>query len=133
MNSDSRRFSSDAEKATHQDDEAGKPVYARHLVECVEFVRMALTIASADVELSPSAHADASGLCRVLLELAVDKFGVKGKDVLMEWGITCSEDVGLIMHRLIEIGIVQTNSDTLEDFVGLFDLTLPPETWKLQW
>jgi uncharacterized repeat protein (TIGR04138 family) len=53
---------------------------------------------------------------------------------LIAWGITRSEDVGTIVYRLIEAGLViQHSCDSPADFQGLFDLRSPPESWKLTW
>lgn len=106
----------------------------QHSLECINFVREALAIAQSDHELSPQAIADAAGVCRVVLELAVDQFGHDGKDILIAWGITSSEDVGTIVYRLIEAGVVIRHPcDSPADFEGLFDLRSPPESWKLTW
>ena len=111
------------------DDEARK-----HAIEAVQLVRESIDLATRDPELSPDGAADAIGVCRVMLELAVDRHGQRGKDVLINWGIVSSEDVGLIMGRLIEAGAARRFSDhPLDDFNGLFNLREPPESWKLRW
>lgn len=105
-----------------------------HSIEAVQLVRESIDLATRDPELSPDGAADAVGVCRVLLELAVDRYGERGKSVLMDWGIVSSEDVGLIMERLIEAGAARRFSDhPLDDFDGLFDLREPPESWQLRW
>tara|TARA_R110002049_G_scaffold2750_2_gene21554 strand:+ start:372113 stop:372433 length:321 start_codon:yes stop_codon:yes gene_type:complete len=105
-----------------------------HAAEAVQFVRESIDLATRDPELACGGAVDASGVCRVLLELSVDRYGRGGKDVLMDWGIVTSEDVGLIIDRLIKAGAAQQYSDgPADDFVGIFDLTKPPESWQLRW
>ena len=106
----------------------------QHPIDCVNFVREALKVAQADTSLSPKKIANAMGLCRVLLEMSVDKFGENGKQILLAWGIERSEDVGLIVYRLIDAELVNKSpQDSLDDFNGLFDLNLSPDKWELQW
>ena len=106
----------------------------RHSIECVNFVREALQVAQADGALSPKRIANAIGLCRVLLEMSVDRFGANGKQILLDWGIERSEDVGLIVYRLIDAELVNKSTrDSLDDFNGLFDLNISPGEWELQW
>ena len=106
----------------------------RHSIECVNFVREALQVAQADAALSPKRIANAKGLCRVLLEISVDRFGANGKQILLDWGIERSEDVGSIVYRLIDAELVnKSKRDSLDDFNGLFDLTISPVEWELQW
>ena len=102
--------------------------------EAPQLVREALDLATRDPELSPEGFADASGICRVLLELSVDRYGRRGKEVLMESGIVTSEDVGSILSRLIEAGGAKSFGDgPMNDFDRIFDLREPPETWQLRW
>lgn len=105
-----------------------------HCLDCVTFVRDCVNLSSRDAELSPGGQVNATGICRVLLEYAVDQFGAEGKEVFVEWGIPTSEDVGLIVSRLIDAGLTEETPATGRDrFRGLFDVRLPPEQWKLQW
>ena len=102
--------------------------------EAVEHVRKAIQVALWDPNLTEDGQTDASSICRVLLELAVDRFGAAGKDKLVSWGISTSEDVGSIVDRLIHDGAISAGShNTSRDFAGWFDLEQPPESWKLQW
>jgi uncharacterized repeat protein (TIGR04138 family) len=113
---------------------ADSPPEGRHSIAAVQFIRESLGLAYRDPDLSPEGQTDAVGVCRVLLELAVDRYGARGKQVLIDWNITRSEDVGLIVYRLIDAELASRSpGDAREDFNGLFDLTMPPETWKLTW
>jgi uncharacterized repeat protein (TIGR04138 family) len=76
----------------------------------------------------------AEGVCRVLLELAVDHFAERGKEELIAWEFGCSEDVGKFVFALSDQGSVElSDEDRLDDFEGWFDLNADPSTWKLQW
>ena len=106
----------------------------KHTFDCVQFVRDAITLTQRDRELSPAGVPNAEGVCRVVLEMAVDYCGAEGKEQLQDWGITTSEDVGLIIRRLVEADLASfPNHESIDDFKGLFDLDQPPETWALQW
>jgi uncharacterized repeat protein (TIGR04138 family) len=106
----------------------------KHSIEAVQLVRESLDLATRDPDLSPDGAADAMGVCRVLLELSVDRYGQRGKAVLIDWGIVSSDDVGLIMGRLIDAGAVRQFADRpLDDFDRLFDLRESPESWQLRW
>ena len=105
-----------------------------HTADAVQIVRESLDFAIRDPELAPDGLADAAGICRVLLELAVDRHGRRGKDLLMDWGIVTSEDVGRILERLIEAGgATSFGEGPKSDFDGIFDLREPPESWQLRW
>ncbi|MEO1527020.1 MAG: hypothetical protein AAFX06_16395 [Planctomycetota bacterium] len=79
-------------------------------------------------------HVSAEGVCRVLLELAVDHFAEKGKDELIAWGFGSSGDLGRFVYELVSQGSIElSETDALDDFEGWYDLAKPPETWKLQW
>ncbi|MFO0942401.1 MAG: hypothetical protein U0930_16815 [Pirellulales bacterium] len=121
--------------STSEENSPQKPLGSKlHSIECVQFVRAAMDLTSRDRELSAKGHVCAMGVCRVLLEMSVDEFGADGKQVLIDWGIKCSEDVGLIVFRLVEAGYVgAVIDDSIDQFDGLFDLNLPVETWQIKW
>ena len=103
-------------------------------IECFEFVREAMLRALNTPGHSTDEKVDAEGLCRSLLELSIDRYGAAGKDRLIEWGIKTSEDLGAIAYQFIEVGIFhRSESDSLEQFEGLFDLAKSPELWPLKW
>lgn len=105
-----------------------------HSLECLQFVRAAIDLTARDTELAAKGHVTAEGVCRVLLEMSVDEFGAEGKQVLIEWGIERSEDVGLIVYRLLKAGYVKAVvDDPIEKFECLFDLNQSVESWKIKW
>ena len=76
----------------------------------------------------------AEGVCRVLLELAVDHFAETGKEELIAWEWSNSTELGRCILLLAEAGSIElAEDDTLESFSGWFDLHSEPSTWKLQW
>ncbi|TWU01237.1 hypothetical protein [Stieleria varia] len=100
----------------------------------IYLVRDAARLAILDPELSPGREATAAGICKVMLELSVDQFGAEGKEVLTEWGIQTSQDVGVIVHRLLDADLLEAKHYTrMGSFAGLFDLQQPPESWTLTW
>ncbi|KAA5539868.1 hypothetical protein FYK55_22730 [Roseiconus nitratireducens] len=97
-------------------------------------MRHAVRVALRDRQLTRRGHVDAGGVCRVLLELAVDHFAERGKDELIAWGFGSSSEVGDLIYDLAQQGAVElAPGDAREDFDGWYDLRQPPETWKLQW
>jgi uncharacterized repeat protein (TIGR04138 family) len=111
-----------------------KPEARRHALPAVQLVQEAFSLALRDPTLVEDGNIDAAAICRVVLELAADRFGAQGKQVLMDWNIARSEDVGLIAYRLIEAGIMDKSEEAaMEDFDGLFDLAVPPDQWQLRW
>ena len=79
-------------------------------------------------------HVAADGVCRVLLELAVDHFAERGKDELIEWQFGTSRQLGEYIFSLAqEGGFVLSDADAVDQFDGWYDLQTDPSTWKLQW
>ena len=100
----------------------------------MEFVRHAIQVALKDRSLARRGHVEAEGVCRVLLELAVDHFAESGKEELIAWEFGSSRTLGEYIHQLAdEGGIELTENEQVDDFNGWYDLNTEPETWKLQW
>ena len=99
------------------------------------FLREALDFTIASIEpsrIDPSAkgHVDGAQLTDGFRRLAVERFGPMAVTVLDEWGIRSTGDVGEMVFNLIDAEVFgKTDSDTREDFVGIFDFhdafTLP--------
>ncbi len=107
---------------------------AQHHYEAVQFVRQAIDLAARDPELSKDGKADAVGICRVVLEVAADLYGVDGKEMLVEWNLSRSEVVGGVVQRLIASGLAKRALlEPSSAYENLFDVNQPPETWTLQW
>ena len=70
----------------------------------------------------------------MLLELAVDHFAEAGKDELIAWEMGTSEDLGLFIYDLVEMGsLVPADSERQTDFEGWYDLAVDPAEWQLKW
>ena len=69
-------------------------------------------------------HVSGAELVRGTCELACEEFGLMAGVVFRQWGITCSDDVGELVFRLINSGMLsQSEEDDPADFRGLFDLS----------
>ncbi|WP_145387336.1 hypothetical protein [Stieleria neptunia] len=87
-----------------------------------------------DPALRQAGHVTAEGVCRVLLELAVDHFAESGREELIAWEFGSSRQLGEFIHQLAEQGSIELSAaDRPEHFDGWYDLEQSPETWKLQW
>ena len=87
-----------------------------------------------DRKLRHRGHVNAEGVCRVLLELAVDHFAEAGKDELIAWEFGSSQKLGEFIFDLADQGSVElSESDQPTDFDGWYDLDADPQTWRLQW
>ena len=68
----------------------------------------------------------ADDLCRAVRDQAQDYFKDEAEaiELLAEWGIRTSEDVGKIVFGLVKRGIlIPTGTDRIEDFAGKFSLS----------
>lgn len=55
-------------------------------------------------------------------ELALGRFGPLTLDVVLDWGLLRSEDVGAVVFRMVEHGLLGANEqDSPEDFADGFD------------
>ncbi|MHC4821757.1 MAG: Minf_1886 family protein [Planctomycetota bacterium] len=55
-------------------------------------------------------------------DLALERFGAMAVIVLEHWGLTRTEDVGLIVFNLVSAGLLQeTSSDSLDDYRGVYE------------
>jgi uncharacterized repeat protein (TIGR04138 family) len=67
-------------------------------------------------------HVTGQELCEGLAEFALGQFGRLARSVLEGWGIRSSEDIGEIVFRMVEVGLLRkTEEDRREDFVGALD------------
>ncbi|WP_417745286.1 hypothetical protein [Rosistilla oblonga] len=106
----------------------------KHPIDAVHFVHHAIKHAIRDAAAQHSGKVSGEGLCRILLELAVDEFGGEGANVLKQWSIQTSDDVGLIVVRMQAAEIDEANRvDQDSNFGGWFDLDQPAEQWNLKW
>ena len=107
---------------------------AQHHYEAVQFVRQAIDIAARDPDLAKNGKADAVGICRVVLEVAADLYGVDGREMLLEWNLGRSEVIGRVVERLVDSGLAKRAIvESPCAYENLFDVNQPPETWTLKW
>ena len=67
-------------------------------------------------------HVTGPELCEGLAEFALGQFGRLARSVLASWGIRSSEDIGEIVFRMVEVGLLRkTEDDRREDFAGALD------------
>jgi len=67
-------------------------------------------------------HVSGRQLCEGLAEYALTQFGLLARSVLESWGIRSSEDIGEIVFRMVEVGLLRkTEDDRREDFAGALD------------
>ncbi len=104
---------------------------SRYSYEAYEFVCEAVTftqdrLGRLPVEDDPpdaDYHVSGAELVRGTCELACDEFGLMAGVVFRQWGIHTSDDVGEIVFRLINGGMLsQSEDDDPADFRSLFDL-----------
>ncbi|MBO5689572.1 MAG: hypothetical protein J6S73_06540 [Lentisphaeria bacterium] len=62
-------------------------------------------------------HLTAGELVEALLEYAEKEYGLLAGRVLSEWGLTAPADIGRIVYKLIEAGVLSASpDDSPEDF-----------------
>ncbi|HOK41044.1 MAG TPA: hypothetical protein PLD27_08410 [bacterium] len=67
-------------------------------------------------------HISGKELSFAVYELALKEFGILAKEVLNNWGIYKTEDIGNIVYILINEKVLsKTESDRIEDFYNVFD------------
>lgn len=77
----------------------------------------------------PCRHVSGQQLCEGLRDLALQRWGMMARTVLLRWNITSTLDFGRIVFALIEAGQMQkTDDDTIEDFKNVFDFKRAFET-----
>jgi uncharacterized repeat protein (TIGR04138 family) len=98
----------------------------RYPLDAVQFVREGLnhSVKKFHPEEEPDAPRHISGeqLCKGLLELAWDRWGLMAKSVLNRWNLNTTRDFGEIVFLLVENGWMQKEpNDSIEDFVNVYD------------
>lgn len=87
-----------------------------------EFVREAVSYAS-HVVFATGTHVSGQELLEAIRQFARERYGALAREVFAEWGVTTTEDVGEIVFRLVDAGILsKTEDDDLNDFRGGYDL-----------
>ncbi len=81
-------------------------------------------------------HLSGPELLKGIVWLAHERFGRMAVNVFDQWGISHTKDFGVIVHHLIDEGILsKTEDDDLKDFEDVFDLleALEEEAWRQKW
>ncbi len=76
----------------------------------------------AEASASAKGHVTGQELLTFFRDLALDAYGPLAYTVLVDWGLTCCEDVGEIVFNLVDSKrIGKTDQDSPADFLGGFD------------
>ncbi len=98
---------------------------ARFDIEAYFFVREALGFTMNLLEKpqhGPKRHINGRELLDGIRQYALQEFGPMTMKVLNEWGLTRTEDFGMIVFQLVEAGeLGKTQEDKPEDFTDCFD------------
>jgi uncharacterized repeat protein (TIGR04138 family) len=97
----------------------------RYDPEAYQFVRQALDYSirlfEKPVE-GPGRHVSGAELLEGARKLALKEYGPLAKTVLARWGIRQTEDIGAIVFRLVDKGVLgKTDEDDLADFSSGYD------------
>ena len=100
------------------------PQYHR---DAYHFIREALDFTQSNISRENSGkvrHVTGQELLSGIREYALHQYGPMSKMVLNEWGVTKSDDFGILVFNMIENGLLAKNSkDTREDFCNGYDFT----------
>ena len=67
-------------------------------------------------------HSSGAELSQAVVQFARDSFGSEYRDVLRDWGIHRSEDLGHLVFALVDLGSIEAlESDRQEHFDNQFD------------
>jgi uncharacterized repeat protein (TIGR04138 family) len=106
----------------------------RYKVEAYIFVMTALEYTLA--KMRRAGHLTGRELLEGLRDYARAKFGLMAKTVFEHWGVTRTEDFGVIVFNLVDRGILgKTEEDSLEDFKDVYDFSEAFEKgydWKVE-
>lgn len=96
----------------------------RYRFEAYEFVGQAVAYTAKKIkETAPDAGRHISGqqLLDGFRELATQQFGCLAFDVLTDWGLTVTDDVGTIVFNLVHDGLLgASDQDSPQDFASLY-------------
>jgi uncharacterized repeat protein (TIGR04138 family) len=94
-------------------------------VDAILFVQDALSLAEDHAQAGGTEHVGARQLCGAFGELAKRYFNdeVEARELLEEWGLRTSEDVGRIIFTMVEAKwMTAEEGESASDFGGLFTL-----------
>lgn len=87
-----------------------------------EALSKAMQEANTQDKLPKPGHVNASTLSLAFKDLVLERYGGLSKHVLKHWGILSSEDIGVLVYKLVEDGIwSKTEEDSIQDFTNLID------------
>lgn len=67
-------------------------------------------------------HYSGQELARGMMEFAVKQYGPLARDILNNWGIEKTDDLGHIVYNLITVGLInKTEEDSVYDFYDVVD------------
>ena len=113
----------------------------RYPIEAYLFVRESLAFAADSMELGSCSeasfaedletnlhqsrrerHLSGQELCEASREYAINQYGFMAKVVLNQWGIFSTQDIGEIVYRMINAGIMKkSSSDRKSHFDDVYD------------
>lgn len=68
-------------------------------------------------------HVDGRQIALAARAIAQEEFGQMAPVVFRQWGIQSTADLGRIIFKLIDIGLLNKNEkDSIEDFVGIYEI-----------
>jgi uncharacterized repeat protein (TIGR04138 family) len=74
------------------------------------------------VDLPAPSNVGGRDLLEGFRDLALERFGALALEVLRTWGVTTTDDVGALVFRLVEGGLLQrTSTDSPADYHAVFD------------
>jgi len=98
---------------------------ARYAVAAYVFVREAVTYTAKQFQPANSGqrqHITGSQLLEGFRLLALERFGCLTVEVLEDWGLRHTDDVGAIVFSLVRNGLLGANeNDSPTDFAGVYD------------
>ena len=98
----------------------------RYPLDAYNFVNMAVSIVSREImakrkSSSTTRHISGLQLLNGMRQLLLARYGCMAIDVLANWNIHCTDDIGDIVFNLAEVGILGTSeNDSKEDFHNRF-------------
>lgn len=96
---------------------------ARYEVEAYNFVLLAFNFSMSKFD--EHRHITGKELLDGIKEYALDQYGPMARTVLEHWGITKTEDFGIIVFNLVDNGLLgKSETDSIDDFKDVFDFSI---------
>ena len=98
---------------------------SRYAAAAYEFVREAVTHTAKQCQAAgggPRQHITGRQLLEGFRALALERFGCLALEVLADWGLRRTDDVGAVVFRLVRHGLLGANeNDSPADFAAVYD------------